>query len=50
MRATAAIKYFWILPAMLDAAASHRTTLNRRPIEEGFAKWAAVIPELIRLA
>jgi hypothetical protein len=46
----AAIKYCWIVPAMLDAAASHCDTLNRRPIEEGFARWAAVIPELIRFA
>jgi hypothetical protein len=50
VRAAAAVKYVWILPAMLEAAASGRDTLNHRPIEEGFAWWAPVIPELVRFA
>jgi hypothetical protein len=47
MHASAAVKFFWLLPAMLEAAAIGRATLNHRPIEEGFAYWAPVIPELI---
>ena len=47
VHASAAIKFFWPLRAMLDAAANGRATLNHRPIEEGFAYWAAVIPELV---
>jgi hypothetical protein len=43
MRAAAAVKFFWILPAMLDAATSGRETLNGRPIEEGFAAWAPIV-------
>ena len=50
LRAAAAVKYFWILPAMLEAAASGRDTLNRRPVEEGFGWWAPVIPELVGFA
>jgi len=47
VHASAAVKFFWILPAMLEAATSRRTTLNRHPIEEGFASWAPVISELV---
>jgi hypothetical protein len=47
MRAAAAVKYFWILPAMLKAATSGREMLNRRPIEETVAAWAPVVPQLI---
>jgi hypothetical protein len=43
MGAAAAVKFFWILPAMLDAATSGRDTLNGRPIEEGFAAWAPIV-------
>ncbi len=45
--ASAAVKFFWLLPAMLEAAASGRATLNHRPIDEGFACWAPVILELV---
>ena len=41
---------FWILPAMLEAAAGANATLNGAPIEECFAQWAPVVPELIAFA
>jgi hypothetical protein len=50
MRAAAAVKYFWILPAMLNAAASGHQTLNGRPIEATFSCWAPMVGELISLA
>ncbi|MGH9021507.1 MAG: phosphotransferase, partial [Acidimicrobiia bacterium] len=50
LHATAAVKYFWILPAMLEAAGGGKATLNGAPIEECFAQWAPVVPELIAFA
>ena len=50
LHAAAAVKYFWILPAMLEAAAGGKATLNGAPIEECFAQWAPVVPELIAFA
>lgn len=40
LHAAAAVKYSWILPAMLEAAAGGKTTLNGAPIEKCFARWA----------
>ena len=50
LHATAAVKYFWIFPAMLEAAAGGKSTLNGAPIEECFAQWAPVVPELVAFA
>lgn len=50
MRATIAAKYAWIAPAMLRAALDQRSTLNRRPIEEGSRWWAEVVPFLLTCA
>jgi hypothetical protein len=50
MHAAAAVKFFWILPAMLDAAASGKESLNGRPISETFRWWAPVVPDLVRFA
>lgn len=50
MHAAAAVKFFWIVPAMLNAVASGYELLNGRPIEETISRWAPVMPELIRLA
>jgi hypothetical protein len=50
LHAAAAVKYFWILPAMLEAAAGGKATLNRAPIEECFAQWAPAVPELVGFA
>ena len=44
--AAAAVKFFWIPPVMAGAAASGAELLNRRPLEETFRRWAAVVPEL----
>lgn len=44
--AAAAVKFFWIPPTMAKAAATGATTLNRRPLEETFRRWAVVVPEL----
>ena len=46
MAAAGAVKFFWIPGAMAQAAASGAATLNRRPLEETFRRWAAVVPEV----
>jgi hypothetical protein len=48
--ASGAVKYFWIPLAMVDAVQQGQTTLNRRPLEEAFATWAKVVPEIFGLA
>jgi hypothetical protein len=50
IRSSAAVKFFWILPSMLNAAAHGRSTLNRRPIAQTFASWAPVLPRLVEYA
>jgi Phosphotransferase enzyme family len=50
LHAAAAVKYFWILPAMLEAAAGGKATLNGAPIEECFTQWAPVVSELVAFA
>ena len=49
MAATACVKYFWIVPAMLNAVARGEARLNGRPIEETVSRWAPVVPDLIEL-
>jgi NAD(P)-dependent dehydrogenase (short-subunit alcohol dehydrogenase family) len=48
--ASGAVKYFWIPLSMVDAVEQGRTTLNRRPLEEAFAVWAQVVPEIFEFA
>lgn len=50
IRASGAVKYFWIPLAMVDAVEQRRTMLNRRPLEEAFAVWAQVVPEIFEFA
>ena len=45
--AAAAVKYFWILPAMLQAAADGAPSLNGAPIEKCLAQWAPAVPKLM---
>ncbi|HEV2370166.1 MAG TPA: aminoglycoside phosphotransferase family protein [Acidimicrobiales bacterium] len=44
--AVGAVKFFWIPPAMANAAATGSSTLNRRPFEEAFRQWAQIVPEI----
>jgi hypothetical protein len=48
--ASGAVKYFWIPLAMVDAVEQRRTMLNRRPLEEAFAVWAQLVPEIFESA
>jgi site-specific recombinase XerD len=43
------VKYFWIPLSMVDAVEHRRTTLNHRPLEEAFAAWAQLVPQISRL-
>ncbi len=48
--AFAAVKFFWIPLAMVETISSGRQTINRRPLEEGLAWWAPVVPRIFEAA
>ena len=46
LAAATAVKFAWVLPAVLRAVAERPATLNRRPFDEALPVWIAALPHL----